>query len=85
MHTRMFRSICLAFLAAVMLVGGFPSTAVKAAYQPVSSVTLTVGSSTMTVNGFSFPVDPANPKVTPIVEAAWDRALVPIRNVVELT
>lgn len=68
-----------------MLVGGLPSTAVKAAYQPVSSVTLTVGSSAMTVNGFSFPVDSANPKVTPIVEAAWNRALVPIRNVVELT
>lgn len=85
MHTRMLRSICFVFLAAAMLVGGLPFTAVKAAYQPVSSVTLTVGSSTMTVNGFSFPVDPANPKVTPIVEAAWDRALVPIRNVVELT
>jgi iron complex transport system substrate-binding protein len=39
----------------------------------------------MTVNGFSFPIDPANSKVVPVVEAAWDRALVPIRNVVELT
>lgn len=39
----------------------------------------------MTVNGFDFPVDPANPKVVPIVQATWNRALVPIRNVVELT
>jgi iron complex transport system substrate-binding protein len=39
----------------------------------------------MTVNGFSFPIDAANSKVVPVVEAAWDRALVPIRNVVELT
>ncbi|MCX6085100.1 MAG: ABC transporter substrate-binding protein [Caldiserica bacterium] len=85
MHTSTHRSICVVLIAAAMMVAGFPSTAVRAAYQPVSSVTLTVGSSTMTVNGFNFPVDPANPKVTPTIEAAWNRALVPIRNVVELT
>ena len=39
----------------------------------------------MSVNGFRFPIDPANAKVVPVVEAAWDRALVPIRSVVEVT
>ncbi|MCX6098216.1 MAG: ABC transporter substrate-binding protein [Caldiserica bacterium] len=85
MHTRIHRSICLVLTVAAMLVGSFPSTTVQAAYRPVSSVVLTVGSPTMTVNGFGFPVDPANPKVVAMVEAAWNRALVPIRNVVELT
>ena len=85
MHTGIHRSICLILIVVAMLVTGIPSTTVQAAYRPVSSVVLTVGSSTMIVNGFAFPVDPANPKVVPMVEAAWDRALVPIRNVVELT
>ncbi|MFA4953755.1 MAG: ABC transporter substrate-binding protein [Patescibacteria group bacterium] len=85
MHTRIHRSICLVLIATAMLVAGFPSMTVQAAYRPVSSVVLTVGSSTMSVNGFAFPIDPANPKVVPMVEAAWNRALVPIRNVVELT
>lgn len=39
----------------------------------------------MTVNGFDFPVDSANSQVVPIVQADWNRALVPIRNIVELT
>jgi len=85
MHTRIHRSICLVLIATAMLVGSFPSATVRAAYRPVSSVVLTVGSPTMTVNGFSFPIDAANSKVVPVVEATWDRALVPIRNVVELT
>src|SRR5664280_1497210 len=85
MYTRVHRCICLVLIVTAMLVVGFPSITVRAAYQPVSSVVLTVGSPTMTVNGFSFPIDAANSKVVPVVEAAWDRALVPIRNVVELT
>ncbi|MBA4364547.1 MAG: hypothetical protein C0398_00895 [Coprothermobacter sp.] len=85
MHTRIHRFICLVLIVVVMLVAGIPSTTVRAAYRPVLSVVLTVGSPTMSVNGFAFPVDPANPKVVPMVEAAWNRALVPIRNVVELT
>jgi len=85
MHTRIHRFVYLALIVIAMLVASFPSTTVRAAYRPVSSVVLTVGSPTMSVNGFRFPIDPANPKVVPIVEAAWDRALVPIRNVVELT
>ncbi len=85
MHTRIHRSICLVLIATAMFVGSFPSAIVRAAYRPVSSVVLTVGSPTMTVNGFSFPIDAANLKVVPVVEATWDRALVPIRNVVELT
>jgi len=85
MHTRMFHSICLVLIVAALVAAGMSSVRASSAYQPVSSILLTVGSSTMTVNGFEFPVDPANAKVTPIVEAAWDRALVPIRNVVELT
>ena len=85
MHTSMYRSFCLILMATFMLVAGIPSTTVQAAYRPVSSVVLTVGSPAMTVNGFDFPVDPANPKVVPVVEAAWNRALVPIRSVVELT
>ena len=85
MHTRIHRSIVLILIVTAMLAAGIPSATVQAAYRPVSSVTLTVGSSTMTVNGFDFPVDPADPKVVPIVQAAWNRALVPIRNVVELT
>jgi len=68
-----------------MLFAGFPSAIARAAYRPVSSVVLTVGSPTMSVNGFRFPIDPADPKVVPVVEAVWDRALVPIRSVVELT
>lgn len=85
MHIRVHRSICLVLIVTAMLVVGFPSITARAAYQPVSSVVLTVGSPTMTVNGFSFPIDVANSKVVPVVEAVWDRALVPIRNVVELT
>ena len=85
MHIRVHRSICLVLIVTAMLVVGFPSITARAAYQPVSSVVLTVGSPTMTVNGFSFPIDAANSKVVPVVEAAWDRALVPIRNVVDLT
>jgi iron complex transport system substrate-binding protein len=85
MHTRVYRSICFVLIVTVMLVAGLPSSPAKAAYRPVSSVVLTVGSPTMSVNGFDFPIDSANSKVVPVVEAAWDRALVPIRNVVELT
>jgi len=85
MHIRVHRSICLVLIVTAMLVVGFPSITVRAAYRPVSSVVLTVGSPTMTVNGFLFPIDPVDPKVVPVVEAAWDRALVPIRNVVDLT
>lgn len=85
MHTRFHRSICLVLTVTAMLVAGFPFATAQAAYQPVSSIVLTVGSPTMRVNGFLFPIDPADPKVVPVVEAAWDRALVPIRNVVELT
>lgn len=85
MHTRALRSVCLALTAIVMLIGNSPLSTARAAYRPVSSVVLTVGSPTMTVNGFSFPIDAANSRVVPVVEAAWNRALVPIRNVVELT
>ena len=85
MHTRVLRSACLALLVIAISIPSFPLSTARAAYQPVSSVVLTVGSSTMTVNGFSFPIDAANSKVVPVVEAAWNRALVPIRNVVELT
>jgi len=85
MHTRVYHSICLVLTITTILVASFPSTTVRAAYQPVSSVVLTVGSPTMSVNGFRFPIDPADPKVVPIVEAAWDRVLVPIRSIVELT
>src|SRR5450759_3299684 len=59
MHTRVHRFICLVVTVIAMLVASFPSTAVRAAYRPVSSVVLTVGSPTMTVNGFSFPIGPA--------------------------
>jgi iron complex transport system substrate-binding protein len=85
MHIRVHRSICLVVIATAILVASFPSTTARAAYRPVSSIVLTVGSPTMSVNGFRFPIDPADPKVVPVVEAAWDRALVPIRSVVELT
>jgi len=85
MQTRVYRSICLVLIVAAMLVVSFPSMTVQAGYRPVSSVVLTVGSATMTVNGFAFPIDSANAKVVPIVQATWNRALVPIRNVVELT
>lgn len=85
MHTRVYRSICLVLTIIAMLVASFPSATARAAYRPVSSVVLTVGSPTMSVNGFRFPIDPADPKVVPVVEAVWDRALVPIRSVVELT
>jgi iron complex transport system substrate-binding protein len=68
-----------------MVVAGFPFATARASYRPVSSVILTVGSPTMSVNGFRFPIDPVNPNVVPIVEAAWSRAIVPIRSVVELT
>jgi iron complex transport system substrate-binding protein len=68
-----------------MVVTGFPFATARASYRPVSSVILTMGSPTMSVNGFRFPIDPANPNVVPIVEAAWGRAIVPIRSVVELT
>jgi len=71
MHIRVHRSICLVLIVTAMLVVGFPSITARAAYQPVSSVVLTVGSPTMTVNGFSFPIDAANSKVVPVVEAAW--------------
>src|SRR5450756_2128515 len=85
MHIRVHRSICLVLIVTAMLVASFPSTTARAAYRPVSSVVLTIGNPTMSVNGFRFPIDAANSKVIPVVEAAWDRALVPIRNVVELT
>jgi len=85
MQTRVYRSMVLVLIVAAMLVVSFPSMTVQAAYRPVSSVILTVGSSTMTVNGFDFPVDSANPKVVPTLQADWNRALVPIRNIVELT
>lgn len=85
MHTRMYRSSCLVLIIVAMLVGSFPSTTAWAAYQPVSSVVLSVGSPTMTVNGFNFPIDATDSNVVPIVNAAWSRALVPIRSVVELT
>ena len=84
MHTSIHRSVCLV-LTVFMLVVGCPSTTARASYRPVSSVILTVGSPTMSVNGFRFPIDPVNPNVVPIVEAAWSRAIVPIRSVVELT
>ena len=71
MHIRVYRSICLVLVVTAMLVASFPSTTVRAAYRPVSSVVLTVGSPTMTVNGFLFPIDPVDPKVVPVVEAAW--------------
>jgi iron complex transport system substrate-binding protein len=83
-HTSIHRSICVV-LTAVMLVAGFPSATARTSYRPVSSVVLTVGSPMMTVNGFRFPIDAANSKVVPVVETTWGRALVPIRNVVELT
>src|SRR5450756_2419288 len=63
MHTRVYHSICLVLTITTILVASFPSTTVRAAYQPVSSVVLTVGSPTMSVNGFRFPIDPADPKV----------------------
>ncbi|MFZ2413627.1 MAG: ABC transporter substrate-binding protein [Candidatus Cryosericum sp.] len=85
MHTRIHCFICSVLIVVAMLVTGIPRSTVRAAYRPVSSVVLTVGNPTMTVNGFSFPIDAANSKVVPVVEAAWNRALVPIRNVVELT
>jgi len=85
MNTRIYHSICFVLIATAMLFAGFPSAIARAAYRPVSSVVLTVGSPTMSVNGFRFPIDPADPKVVPVVEAVWDRALVPIRSVVELT
>jgi iron complex transport system substrate-binding protein len=85
MHTRVHRFICLVLIVTVMLVVSRPSTTVRAAYRPVSSIVLTVGSPAMSVNGFRSPIDPADPKVVPVVEAAWDRALVPIRKVVEMT
>jgi iron complex transport system substrate-binding protein len=85
MRIKDHRSICLVLIVTAMLVASFPSTTARAVYRPVSSVVLTMGSPTMSVNGFSFPLDAANSKVIPVVEAAWDRALVPIRNVVELT
>jgi iron complex transport system substrate-binding protein len=85
MHTRIRRFTGLFVIVVAMLIVSIPSTTVRAAYRPVSSVVLTAGSPTMTVNGFLFPIDPANSKVVPVVEAAWDRALVPIRSIVELT
>lgn len=85
MYTGIRRSVCLVLIATVMVVAGLPFATVQASYRPVSSVILTVGSPTMSVNGFRFPIDPANPNVVPIVEAAWSRAIVPIRSVVELT
>ena len=85
MHTRLHRLVCSVLVVIALLVTMFPPATARAAYRPVSSVVLTVGSPTMTVNGFNFPIDAATSKVVPVVEAAWDRALVPIRNVVELT
>lgn len=85
MHARIYRFVCLALIVPAMLVVRLPSAKALAAYRPLSSVVLTVGSPTMTVNGFPFPIDSTNLKVVPVVETAWDRALVPIRNVVELT
>ena len=85
MHTRVYHCICLVLTIIAMLVAGFPPAIAQTAYRPVSSVVLTVGSPTMSVNGFRFPIDPADPKVVPVVEAVWDRALVPIGSVVELT
>ena len=85
MHIRVHRSICLVLIVTAVLVVGFPPITARTAYQPVSSVVLTVGSPTMSVNGFRFPVDPVDPKVVPVVAATWNRALVPIRGVVEVT
>jgi len=85
MHTRIHRSIYLVLIVTAMLVTSLPSATGRAAYRPVSSIVLTVGSPTMSVNGFRFPIDAANPKVVPVVEAAWGGALVPIRSIVELT
>src|SRR5450759_4026980 len=85
MHTRVYRSICLVLTIIAMLVAGFPSATARAADRPLSSVVLTLGSPTMSVNGFRFPIDPADPKAVPVVAPVWDRALVPIRSVVELT
>ena len=39
----------------------------------------------MTVNGFSFPIDAGDTRVVPVVVPAWDRVLVPVRSMVELT
>jgi iron complex transport system substrate-binding protein len=73
-------------LAALILLDSlWFSPGASAAYRPVSSIVLTVGSPTMTVNGFSFPIDTADSRVVPVVETTWSRALVPIRSVVELT
>jgi iron complex transport system substrate-binding protein len=82
-HARRLACACLTIAA--LLVACLPVGTVHAAYRPVSSVLLTVGSPTMTVNGFTFPVDSTDARVAPVIDPAWDRVLVPVRSMVELT
>ena len=85
MHVSMFRRSLLVALTVAILVSAVPCTQVRAAYRPVSSIVLTVGSPTMVVNGFAFPVDASDTSVAPLVDARWNRAVVPIRSIVEMT
>jgi len=85
MFNRALRAVCTCLVVAGLSVACLPQGTGRAAYRPVSSVILTVGSPTMTVNGFSFPVDAGDAKVVPIVASAWGRVLVPVRSMVELT
>jgi iron complex transport system substrate-binding protein len=84
MHSRTFRCSILALILA-MVVCAVPRAQVRAAYRPVSSIVLTVGSPTMVVNGFEVPVDASDAGVVPLVETTWNRAVVPIRSIVEMT
>lgn len=77
------RAVCAVLVIAVFL--SFLPSSAQAAYRPVSSVVLTIGSPSMVVNEFTFPVDPGDSRVTPVVDPAWDRALVPVRCIVEQT
>ena len=85
MFNRVLRACCACLIVAALSSACLPQGTVRAAYRPVSSVVLTVGSPTMTVNGFSFPVDAGDAKVVPVVASGWDRVLVPVRSMVELT
>jgi len=66
MHVSMFRRSLLVALTVAILVSAVPCAQVRAAYRPVSSIVLTVGSPTMVVNGFSFPVDASDASVAPL-------------------
>ena len=84
MHARMSRCTLLVLVIA-MFIGAVPYAQARAAYRPVSSIVLTVGSPTMVVNGFTFPVDVSDASVVPLVDARWNRAVVPVRSIVEMT